>query len=154
MALSPDMIEEEINQAQKCKLTWELVKIVPDKKSNDICTTDLNYIVKSNWIHYKFNTSFLSWECSIDTAYHMHEDEKIWDTLYILANKIWYWIFDTRKKVYDKYSEVPFCKENKVEYSADNTIFTTTWFITLLLILVFILRKHFYNKNLKNKKNR
>jgi len=143
MALPNYEIEEYIKKADKCKLEWKLSKIQNDtKEKDDDCFKNVKYIINKGLLNYSFKTMEATWNCSIDTFYYLSDkNDKIWDSVYILADKTNYRILKIDKKNYDKYSEVPLCEDNIVELPQENYLTNkfVWWGIIILLAIIWVI---------------
>jgi hypothetical protein len=147
MALSPDILQEYFEQAQKCKLSWKIEKIETSNK--DQCWVDAKIFIKweNNDIHF-MNALVSNKECISDSYYRIffEDDLKIWTEIeYVLDTKNYY-TFDYNTNTINT-ENIPFCSENKIEIPQNNYNFEIFSWIILLSILIWIFIFKFYKKS-------
>ncbi len=153
MALSPDMLNENSEKTQKCKIEWIVTKII--KLNNENCSIKNLIYIKS-----EKNTYFMKWffpneGCIFDSFYKVffYNEIKIWEkvTFYLDKNNYYPLDFDTRVT---NTTNIPYCTWNiintqKTEPIAQNY---SNYFLSWSLILSFIIILVLAFKLLKIKK--
>lgn len=136
MALSPDMLQEYFEQAQKCKISWKIQKI--QKNSEDQCSTDLTLFIKweNNETHF-MNATLSNKECILDSYYKVFYDGdiKIWNQVEYILDKKNYHSFNNTYAINTE--NIPYCTENKIEIPEN--IFSTNYYFLWFFIFIIIM---------------
>lgn len=136
MALSPDMLQEYFEQAQKCKISWKIQKI--QKNSEDQCSTDLTLFIKweNNETHF-MNAILSNKECIFDSFHTVFYENtlKIWDQVEYILDKKNYHSFNNTYAINTE--NIPYCTENKVEIPEN--IFSTNYYFLWFFIFIIIM---------------
>jgi len=147
MALSPDMLKEYFEQAQKCKISWKIEKV--QKNGEDQCSTNLTLFIKweNNKTHF-MNISLLDKACSFDSYYKpfFEDDIKIWNQVEYILDKSNYYSFDYNTNTINT-DNIPFCSENKIEIPQNNYNFEIFSWIIFFSIIIWVLMFKIYKKN-------
>ena len=141
MALSPDMLQEYFEQAQKCKISWKIKKI--ETISEDQCTSEIKILVKweNNETHF-MNTTLLNKECTFDSYYRFFFDGdiKTWTEVKYILDKKNYHSFNNTYAINTE--NIPYCTENKIEIPEN--IFSTNYYFLWFFIFIIILWALFF----------
>lgn len=149
MALSPDMLKEYFEQAQKCKISWKIEKIEIWNKNQ--CLVDMRIFIKweNNKTHF-MNATLLHKECSFD-SYYKHffiDDIKIWTQVEYILDRENYRTFDYNTNIINT-ENIPYCTQNKMEIPKN--IFSPNyyiwWIIIFFLIIFWVWIFKIYKKN-------
>ena len=150
-ALSPEYIDDYVNDLNKCSVSG-IVKKVDINKYHD-CSDDLRiYISWDNWNYEVFSSKINDNMCEIDWSLIIYSDKtlpKVWDKVELLINKtgydiisdekVWEWVY---KLISWNNSEwnTQICEPNSnfFEFYKDYFIIWT-WiiFLTVLWVIVF-----------------
>ncbi len=137
MALSPDMLKEYFEQAQKCKISWKIEKIEIWNKNQ--CLVDMRIFIKweNNKTHF-MNATLLHKECSFDSYYKpfFEGDIKVWNQVEYILDEENYRTFDYNTSVIDT-ENIPYCTENKIEIPEN--IFSTNYYFLWFFIFIIIM---------------
>lgn len=150
MALSPDMLQEYFEQAQKCKISWKIEKI--QTNSEDQCSTDLTLFIKwENNDSYFMNATLSNKECILDSfhAVFYKNNLKIWNEVEYILDKSNYHSFDYIPNTVS-IQNIPYCSENKVEILEKKYYFEFIYWIIFLLIIWVLVFKIYKINSLKN----
>ena len=150
MALSPDMLQEYFEQAQKCKISWKIEKIEIWNKNQ--CLMDMRIFIKweNNKTHF-MNATLLHKECSFDSYYKpfFEGDIKVWNQVEYILDEENYHTFDYNTSIINT-ENIPYCTENKIEIRENNYYFEIlSWIIIGIMIIWISIFQYFYKKKTK-----
>jgi len=148
MALSPDMLQEYFEHAQKCKISWKIEKI--ETNNEDQCSTNLTLFIKSeNNETYFMNAILSNWDCTFDSFHTVFSKDslKIWNQVEYMLDKSNYHSFDYNTKNINS-ANIPYCIENKVKIPEDtfSINYYFLWIIIFLLIIFWVWIFKIYKK--------
>ncbi|MGE4443851.1 MAG: hypothetical protein AB7E37_02585 [Candidatus Altimarinota bacterium] len=150
MALSPDMLQEYFEQAQKCKISGKIQKI--QKNSEDQCSIDLTLFIKgeNNETHF-MNAILSNKECSFDSYYKpfFEGDIKVGNQVEYILDTSNYHSFDYIPDTVST-QDFPYCTENKIEIPENNYYFEILSGIIIGIMIIGIsIFQYFYKKKTK-----